>query len=585
MNRNFDIDLLKGISILAVVFYHFGVLPQGYLGVDFFLVINGYFITRGLQRSMRDNNLSYWQFIKARVVRLWPLVLLVGIVALIIGYFTMLPDDYENLAQGVVASNLFANNILGCLTAGDYWNLANAYKPLMHLWYVGIIVQMYVVYPILLKLSLAISKNKGFEYGVLTITLLSLLLYLMPILTIAEKFYLLPFRMFEIGIGGYIAVKQFEVPCNKKWSHVGLFFVAIFILLSNFQTVDNQFKVLATCIVGALIVCGSINNNSQENTFDPITKSIAYFGTASYSFFIWHQMLFSFYIYIFSADTTLLDLIILSVATMVVGYVSYEYIEKKIGVVAKRSLNKLFWGSLVVSVIMTGVALKIFFDAGVMRDVPELGILKSEKKMRMHAAYTDRIYKYEKPFENDGRLRVWCIGNSFARDMSNILLESEYADSIDLSYHYILDSKHFTSLDELDEKMCETADVVFIQAGCIPDKYRDSILERIKTEKIRVFGVKSYGNCMGNIYNRSLGDNYKDVRVPMNKEVKEQYYKERALWGAYYLDMMEPVFDEELNVRVFTDNKMYISKDCNHLTQGGATFYSKILPLKELLYN
>lgn len=45
--RNIHLDAIKGFSIIAVVLYHLGVLPYGYLGVDVFLVVNGYFITKG----------------------------------------------------------------------------------------------------------------------------------------------------------------------------------------------------------------------------------------------------------------------------------------------------------------------------------------------------------------------------------------------------------------------------------------------------------------------------------------------------------------------------------------------------------
>ena len=34
-----DIDILKGIAIVAVVLFHLGIVKSGFLGVDVFLVI------------------------------------------------------------------------------------------------------------------------------------------------------------------------------------------------------------------------------------------------------------------------------------------------------------------------------------------------------------------------------------------------------------------------------------------------------------------------------------------------------------------------------------------------------------------
>ena len=53
--RSKYIDVLKAFAIIAVVLYHSGVFTYGYLGVDLFLVINGYFITKGLNKLMIAN--------------------------------------------------------------------------------------------------------------------------------------------------------------------------------------------------------------------------------------------------------------------------------------------------------------------------------------------------------------------------------------------------------------------------------------------------------------------------------------------------------------------------------------------------
>ena len=49
--RSKYLDVLKFFAIAAVVLYHSGYLTYGYLGVDLFLVINGYLITKSLFRN------------------------------------------------------------------------------------------------------------------------------------------------------------------------------------------------------------------------------------------------------------------------------------------------------------------------------------------------------------------------------------------------------------------------------------------------------------------------------------------------------------------------------------------------------
>lgn len=47
MNQRYlYLDVLKAFAIIAVVLYHFGYAPAGYLGVDIFLVINGFLLSK-----------------------------------------------------------------------------------------------------------------------------------------------------------------------------------------------------------------------------------------------------------------------------------------------------------------------------------------------------------------------------------------------------------------------------------------------------------------------------------------------------------------------------------------------------------
>lgn len=51
-NRYLYFDVLKAVAIVAVVLYHLGTCKYGYLGVDVFLVIAGYFTSKSVSRQI-----------------------------------------------------------------------------------------------------------------------------------------------------------------------------------------------------------------------------------------------------------------------------------------------------------------------------------------------------------------------------------------------------------------------------------------------------------------------------------------------------------------------------------------------------
>ena len=57
-----DLDLLKGLAIIAVVLYHAGWCKSGYLGVDVFFVINGYLVVPKVVNEMAAGRFHYFSF-------------------------------------------------------------------------------------------------------------------------------------------------------------------------------------------------------------------------------------------------------------------------------------------------------------------------------------------------------------------------------------------------------------------------------------------------------------------------------------------------------------------------------------------
>ena len=165
----FDLDLLKGLAIIAVVLYHAGWCKSGYLGVDVFFVLNGYLVVPKVMQEIADGRFHYGRFLEKKLFRLMPLVLLVSACSLAIGFWGMLPGDYRYLSEEVVASSVFVNNILHAVTTQNYW-AAIYHKILMHNWFLGVLFQFYILFPLLMMMF-----KKRMKGTLAVLTILSLL--------------------------------------------------------------------------------------------------------------------------------------------------------------------------------------------------------------------------------------------------------------------------------------------------------------------------------------------------------------------------------------------------------------------------
>lgn len=68
-----SVDVFRGIAITTVVFFHFGKLPYGYLGVDLFFVVSGLLVSRALISDLeKERPISFLRFVVTRGIKIWP---------------------------------------------------------------------------------------------------------------------------------------------------------------------------------------------------------------------------------------------------------------------------------------------------------------------------------------------------------------------------------------------------------------------------------------------------------------------------------------------------------------------------------
>lgn len=576
-----DLDILKGLSIIAVVLYHVGILPYGYLGVDTFLLINGFLIIPPIVEKIGNGSFDYIDWLKKRIYRFWPLVIIASLVCMVLGYFTMIPFDYENLGQSVVASDLFANNILSAITTADYWNSANEYKPLMHMWYLGIIVQFYVVVPLLLVIFHKCARKSG-KNGMVAvlagITSISFILYLLPSFSFNDKFYFLPFRIWEIGLGGLIGIilSRQRLQLNYYISLPTLALLLLCFVLNaktfaqiNTITIVGQSSVqatplipqnivlLITCLLSAILLLPK-----KGWTGNPMVNWIIGAGRMSLSIYVWHQIILAFLRYSVIDQMTVGVFALFVIATVGISYLTYKYIEPiKID---SKGKNCVMFASLA---IVTGCGLLIHLRAGVFKDFPEMGIYANDPFQNRNTEYIDRIYKYDRPFDASQKIKVLVVGNSFARDFASILLEWDVEQRLDLSYQYCL-------ADSSDPRFAQ-CDYIFYFGPKheIPDEIWNKLSDDCKVYGI---GTKIFGKNFGRIYAKHFSKDYLNQAIPEHSKCREINDQWRSEWGeSRFVDLMKEAKRSDGLVRLFTPEGKVMSFDCQHLTRYACQFYAQ----------
>ena len=587
MKRLVFIDVLKAIAIVAVVLYHFGYAPAGYLGVDLFLVINGYLLSKKfgeLKTVMGGVN-----FLLHRVLRLSPVLLVGTAVCLIWGSYWMLPYAYQDLSQYVIASNLYANNFLMRIKAWDYWSISNEFKPLMHTWYLGIVVQFYLFFTVSLIIVRKLFKSKrSYLWLTAIVFVCSLVLYFLPGVGFAQRFYFLPFRLFEFCAGILIAqllswLKEKTIEINKPLGSVVFvlsFVCLLFLMFVNVEFVSGLIKLPIVVLLSSIVLLAYPYINIKID-FVVSNKWLAKVGEISFSLYIWHQIVFGFYRYSFSSSRSIGTFVLLISITIILSLLSYYFIEKRVNQYIKREngVKRLTFAVVTATLVITGVAFYINSISGVVRDVPELDTYKGKTTDRMHIAYNEAPYKMNKNFSTDDKLHVLVIGNSFGRDWFNILKEMNLDDQVELSY--LVDS--YKNYDKYKDRIAD-ADLIFRTMGPNHENNQSTIDDAMyivdtygfPKERMIVVGSKMFGYCCGQIYSHRKSPDYYSLSLDIPRKMYEDNNRFQEELGDRFIDMITPVIVSGNSVRVFTDNHKIISQDCIHLTQNGAKMYAEI---------
>jgi peptidoglycan/LPS O-acetylase OafA/YrhL len=243
-----------------------------------------------------------------RVRRLAPALTVVLIAVAVFGWFALSPAEYRSLQRHLGASALFANNIVLWREAG-YFDAPSEFKPLLHLWSLGIEEQFYLVWPALIWWG----WRRGFAPAVL-IGSSMVASFIVNVTLVARgsataAFYLPHARLWQLASGGLLSALMMRrsqpTATTDRDTHwigglmstaglvlIGLSLIAISRAPGHAATTYPGWLALAPTLGTVLVIAAG--PASLWNRLCLSRSVMVAIGLISYPLYLWHWPMLSF---------------------------------------------------------------------------------------------------------------------------------------------------------------------------------------------------------------------------------------------------------------------------------------------------
>jgi len=326
-----EIDGLRSIAVVPVILFHagFSIFSGGFVGVDVFFVISGYLITTIILQAMDKGTFSLLDFYARRCRRILPALIFITLVTLPFAWTWMLPQQFKDHGQAMVAVTVFASNILFWIESG-YFAPAAELKPLLHTWSLAVEEQYYLLFPLILMLFWLRSR-----------TVATALLGVVFVISLgaaewgwrnapSANFYLLPFRAWELMTGSLTAIwllrRDGDPAPNDVLSAIGLALIIGSVFVYNEDTPFPSLYALAPVLGTALVIAFGASGTVVAKLLS--LKGFVGIGLISYSAYLWHQPLFAFARLRDSVEPSHMLMGLLGLFSFVLAALTWRFIER-----------------------------------------------------------------------------------------------------------------------------------------------------------------------------------------------------------------------------------------------------------------
>lgn len=343
-----EVDGLRAVAVLCVILYHanFKLFGGGFVGVDVFFVISGYLITGIILMDQEAGRFSLGRFYERRMRRILPALFFMMAACLPVAWFWLLPQDMDDFAQSVVATGLYVSNVYYWLGSG-YFGIASELKPLLHTWSLAVEEQYYLVFPLLL---MAVRRwrpaSKLILFALICLASLTLAHWSAPIYR-GATFFLLPTRAWEFLLGAMVVVYEQARPdkvakplAQDIAATLGAALVLYGVFWFDSKTSHPSLNTLAPAGGVTLLLLFATEQTFVGRLLG--SRSLVGLGLISYSAYLWHWPMFVFARHRSLNEPSAWDFAALSCLALVLGYLSWRFVERPFRQPGRIGKNTIF---------------------------------------------------------------------------------------------------------------------------------------------------------------------------------------------------------------------------------------------------
>ncbi len=328
-----DIDGLRAIAVLSVLFFHLGVSPfqGGFVGVDIFFVISGYLITKNIFSQLEQGNFSLSDFYVRRVRRIFPALYVTVLATLLAAWFLLERHELRPLMDACRSLAIFLSNQY-FMRAGGYFDAPLEANAVLQTWSLSVEEQYYLGFP-LLMLLLHRHLRRYLSAIVVAIAFTSFAVACIQVNVRPEKaFFATEARIYELMIGAIVALgilpRLENAVLREALGWIGVFAMALSVVMLSPDIPFPGLSALPVC-VGAMLVIWTGERGVGTSVRTILAwQPLVGIGLISYSVYLIHWPLVVFAKRFAAGDLSSLQKAAIVVVALAAGYASWRYIER-----------------------------------------------------------------------------------------------------------------------------------------------------------------------------------------------------------------------------------------------------------------